>query len=412
MGVVCLRFKFHPTREMEEVLEKVKVMEQKAVNWLLANKKTALNSVHHALYFPLRQQFPDLHSQWVTSALKTATNIVHAFNKRKRKGQAKRPRLKKPFVTLSPCLFKVSFDGKWLKVTIFKSANDLEPLVRWFKPHHKYRRLLDRWKAGECVLGQITLTKSSVSIPLKFPDVPVYQPKTVIGIDSNESSLDYCVVEERGDGQVEGNLGTIDTSEIARMNRDYDRRVQRATRGMRNPKARKKVQAKYGRLRRERTKNLWHLIALMLVQMAVQSHGMLVLERLDGMKGRLREASKRLRRRLLNHWSVMRFHRILEAKARAYGVPLVFVDPQGTSKTCPICGVNLRGQERVCFSCGLSRHYVAAINIGCRGLEKFPSLSGLGQGFVGNPGCPSFGGTVVGFAERHHDGKLRSLSTA
>ena len=412
MGVVCLRFKFRPTREMEEVLRKVKVMEQRAVNWLVANKKTALNSVHHALYFPLRQQFPELHSHWVTSALKTATSIVHAFNKRKRKGQVKRPRLKKPFVTLSPHLFKVSFEGKWLKVMIFKSANDLEPIVRWFKPHHKYHRLLDEWKAGECTLGQITLTESSVSIPLKFPDVPVYQPKSVIGIDSNENSLDYCVVEAKGDGQVEGNLGTIDTSEVARINRDYDRRVQKATRGMRNPKAKKKVQAKYGRLRRERTKNLWHLIALMLVQMAVQSHGLLVLEWLDGMKGRLREASRRLRRRLLNHWSVMRFHRILGVKARAYGVPLVFVDPQGTSKTCPICGGNLRGQERVCPSCGLSRHYVAAINIARRGMEKFPSLSWLGQGFVGNPCCPSSGGTVVWFAVSHHDGKLRSLSTA
>jgi len=248
MGVVCLRFKFRPTREMEEVLRKVKVMEQRAVNWLVANKKTSLNSVHHTLYFPLRQQFPDLHSHWVTSALKTATGIVHAFNKRKRKGQVKRPRLKKPFVTLSPHLFKVSFEGKWLKVTIFKSANDLEPIVRWFKPHHKYRRLLDRWKAGECTLGQITLTESSVSIPLKFPDPPTYQPSG----------------DRRG------------------------------------------------------------------------------------------------------------------------------------------CGP----------SCGLSRHYVAAINIARRGVEKFPSLSWLGQGFVGNPCCPSSGGMVMGFAVRHHDGKLRSLSTA
>ena len=399
MGVVSLRFRFHPTKEIDEVLGKAKVMEQKAVNWLITNKKTSLSSVHHALYFPLRQQSPELHSQWVTSALKTATGIVHNFNKRKRKGKAKKPRLKKPFVSLSPHLYRVSFDGRRLKVEIFKSANDLEPIVRWFKPHHKYRHLLDRWKVGECTIGQITLTRSSVSIPLKFPDVPVYQPKSVIGIDSNENSLDYFDV-----GAVE--LGTIDTSEIARVNRNYDRRVQKATKGMRSPKTKKKVQAKYGRLRRERTKNLWHLIALMLVQRAVRQQGVLVLERLSGMKARLREASKRLRRRLLNHWSVMRFHRILEVKARAYGVPLVFVDPSGTSKTCPVCGGYLRGQDKMCPSCGLSRHYAAAINIAHRGLEKFPSLSGLGQGSVGDPRCPSSGGTVMGSAVRHHDGKI------
>ena len=240
----------------------------------------------------------------------------------------------------------------------------------------------------------------------------MHQPKSVIGIDSNENSLDYCVVAAKGDGQVEGNLGTIDTSEVARINRDYDRRVQKATRGKRNPKAKKKVQAKYGRLSLERARNLWHFIALMLVQMAVRRQGFLVLERLSGMKVRLREASKRLRCRLLNHWSVMGFHRILEVKARAYGVPLVFVDPSGTSKSCPICGGSLRGQDKKCPSCGLSRHYVVAINIARRGMEKFPSLSGLGQGSVGDPGCPSSDGTVMGFAVRHHDGKLRSLSTA
>jgi putative transposase len=403
MGVVSLRFKFRPTEEIEEILGKVKVMEQKAVNWLIANKKTSLNSVCHALYFPLRQQFPELHSHWVTSALKTATNIVHTFNKQKRKGQAKRPKLKRPFVTLSPGLFKVSFDGKRLKVTIFKSANDLEPIVLWFKPHHKYRRLLDERRAGKCILGQITLTRNSISIPLKFPDVPVYQPKSVIGIDSNENSLDYFNTETE-------ELGTIDTSEVAKINRDYDRRVQRATRGKNNPKAKKKVQSKYGRLRRERTKNFWHSIALMLVLMAGQQGAALVLERLDGMKARLRKASKRLRQRLLNYWSIMTFHRILEQKARAYGVPLVFVDPRGTSQTCPICGESLRGQAKVCPSCGLSRHYVAAINIAHRGAEKFPSPERLGQGSVGDPRRPPSDSTVARFAERCHGGNLRSLS--
>jgi len=399
MGVVSLRFKFRPTKEIAKVLGKVKVMEQRAVNWLVANKKTSLKSVRDALYFPLRQQFPDLHSQWVNSALKTATSVVHAFNKRKRKGLAKRPKLKKPFVTLSPHLFKVSFDGRRIKVTIFKSANDLEPIVLWFKPHHKYRHLLEKWKAGECTLGQITLARNSLCIPLKFPDPPTYQPSTVIGVDSNENSLDYF---NAGTGE----LGTIDTSEVARINRDYDHRVQRATKGKNNPKAKKKVQAKYGRLRQERTKNLWHSIALMLVWMAVQQQGALVLERLNGMKASLREASKRLRQRLLNHWSIMTFHRILEAKARAYGVPIVFVNQKGTSQTCPICGGNLRGQAKVCPSCGLSRHYVAAINIAHRGIEKFPSLLRLGQGSVGDPRRPSSDGTVVRFAERHHDGKL------
>ncbi len=83
-----------------------------------------------------------------------------------------------------------------------------------------------------------------------------------------------------------------------------------------------------------------------------------------------RQKSKRLRQRLLNFWSIRTFHRILERKAREHGVPLVFVNPNGTSRTCLVCGDCLRGQDKECPSCGLNRHYVAAINIACRGQEK------------------------------------------
>jgi len=374
-------------------------MEEGAVNWLIDNRKTSLAKIHKAFYTSFRQRYPELHSHWVSSALRTATGIVHTFNRRKRKGKAKRPELKRPFVILSPNLYKVSFTGKYLKVEISKSARDLEPITLWFKPHHKYRNLLENWKSGECKMGRLTLTRNSISIPLKFPDPPTYQPQTIIGIDSNENSLDCFNL-------ATGEMRSINTSEIPRINREYDRRIQKATKGKHNSKFKEKIQRKYGFLRKERTKNLWYLFALMLIQMALNQQAALVLENLNGMKARLRIASKRLRRRLLNHWNIMTFHRILEVKTKQYGVPLIFIDPSGTSKSCPICGGCLRGQDKVCPSCGLSRHYVAAINIAYRGLEKFPSLSGLGQGLVGGPGCPSSGGTVMGFAVSHHDGKM------
>ncbi|MFN4179536.1 MAG: hypothetical protein ACK4I8_04435, partial [Armatimonadota bacterium] len=222
MSTKTIKFKFARRHEIDEILRKVKVMEQKAVKWLIANNKTALSSVHSALYLPLREQFPELHSQWVISALKTATNIVHQFNKRKRKGKAKgkakRPQLKNPFVSLSPHLFKVSWNGKLLTISISKSANDLEPISLCFKPHHRYRKLLNDWKEGRCKIGQITLTPTSVCIPFKFPDKPTYVPATVIGVDSNENSLDYFVA-------FKGELGSFETAKISFINRDHDKRA-------------------------------------------------------------------------------------------------------------------------------------------------------------------------------------------
>ena len=402
MGIICLRFKFRPNKEVDEILGKVGKMEEEAVQWLIDNNKTSLKEVHKALYTTFRQRYPELHSHWVNSALKTATGIVHIFNKRRRKGKAKKPNLRKFFVILSPCLYRVSFTGKYVRLEISKSPRDLEPIVLWFKPHHKYRNLLEMWKSGKCKMGQITLTRNSISIPLKFSDPPIYQPQTIIGIDSNENSLDYFNIANE-------KFGAVDTSEIARINRDYDRRIQKAMKGKHNPRFKKKIQRKYGFLRKERTKTLWHSIALMFIQMALNQQAALVLENLNGMKGRIKNTSKRLRQRLLNYWNIITFHRILEMKARLYGVPLIFVDPTNTSKSCPVCGGCLRGQDKRCPSCGLSRHYVAAINIARRGLEKFPSLSWLGQGSVGDPRCPSSSDTLIGC---HYDGKLMQSPTA
>ncbi len=402
MPTKTLKLTFASRKELNEILEKVRAMETEAVRWLIRNKKTALKSVHAALYHPLRERYPELHSHWVKSALKTATGIVHQFNKRKRKGKAKRPHLKKPFVSLSPELYKVNWNGMWLKVTISKSAHDLEPIVLWFKPHSKYKEVLDRWRKGEGKLGQLTLTPTSISLPFKFPEVPAYQPVSLIAIDSNENSLDYL-------NTATGELGSVDVSKVARVNRDYDRRIRRATKGKNNPKAKRKIQRKYGRLRRERTKTLWCATALFFIRMAVAQQAALVLENLKGMKLgiSLRKASKRMRRRLLNHWSIMAFHRILAAKAKENGVPIVFVDPKGTSKTCPRCGGSLRGQDKECPSCGLSRHYVAAINIACRGAEQFPAgVLSAGQGVIDAPRCLSSGGKVEWSAVRRHDGKL------
>ncbi len=358
-------------------------MTKEGVRWLLQNNKTSLGSVHAALYRSFRDRFPWLHSQWVISAEKTATDIVHTFNKRKRKGKAKRPNLKKPFVVLSPALFKVNWNGVWLRIVVFSRPNDLEPIVFEFRVHsRRYREILDGWLRGESKLGQITLTPTSICLPLKFPDTPTYVPTTVIGVDSNENSLD-CYIVKTNEGF------SVDTSYVPKVCRDHERRIQKGTKGKNNPKAKRKIKVKHGQLRREKVRSFWHHLALWLIALAGNLQAALVLEDLKGMAANIarKQKSKRLRQRLLNFWSIRTFHAILERKAAEYGVPIVFVDPKGTSQTCPICGGYLRGQDKRCPSCGLNRHAVAAINIACRGQERIPveGNASTGQGAVRAP---------------------------
>jgi len=116
----------------------------------------------------------------------------------------------------------------------------------------------------------------------------------------------------------------------------------------------------------------------------------LVLEDLKGMKERIGERkSRRMRQRLLNFWSIMKFHRILEHKARFYGVPLILVDPENTSRACPVCGRvvdRLRGHALAC-PCGarIGCHEAAAVNIARRGVEFLGGLGPRGRGRWATP---------------------------
>ena len=376
-------------------------IQRQAVDFAIDNNKTSTFTIIKALYPSLKAQYPNLHSQWFQSACRAGAAVVHSFKNRKRKGKTnlQKPNINRPFVYISKQILKVDWDGKKLTLTFPISPNDKEPIILTFRPHHKYCRLLDDWKAERAKMGEPTLTFNSISIPLKFPKVEPYQPKTVIAVDSNELNLTVY------DG-VSGKLKEIDTSYAARISRDHERRVRKGTRGKQNPKAKRKVASKHGRIRREKVKNFWHHVALMLIAWAMANKAAIVLEDLKGMKERIasNQKSRRMRQKLLNFWSVMTFHKILAQKAGFYGVPLVFVPPENTSRTCPICGkVNegLRGHVFEC-PCGLKmgRHEVAAINIACKGIEILSGSMLLRQGLVGNPCCLS---SDFGLKAQSHD---------
>jgi putative transposase len=409
MPTVCLRFRFPEQTKVRRLLEACGSILRQAVDYALDHHKTATFSLIQALYASCRAQYPDLHSAWIQSAVRAGAAVVHSFRNRQRRGktQAERPALRRPFVYIHKSLLKVDWDGERLTVTFPVTPRDPEPVVLSFRPHHGYARLLDAWKAGKATMGEPTLTPHSISIPLKFPKVQPYWPKTVIGIDSNETNLTAY-------DEASQEFRVVDTGYAARVSRDHERRARRGQRGKQNPRVRRKVAARHGRLRREKVATFWQGVALALIAWAASLGAALVLEDLKGMKGRLaRQAkSRRLRRRLLNFWSVMTFHRVLASKAAFYGVPLIFVDPRDTSRTCPVCGrveEKLRGQVLAC-PCGLQmgRHEVAAVNIARRGMGL---LGGLppGQGSVGDPRGPS-SGRGRGAPVRGHDGNAQATA--
>jgi len=405
MPTLCMRFRFRENGKIAALMEACRAIQQKAIDFAWENKKTATFTLIKALYPSLKAQYPHFHTQWLQSAVRSGATVVHSFRNRKRKGKTntERPHVRRPFVYVSKQLLKIDWNGKTLTLTFPVSSRDKEPIVLSFRPHHKYSRLLDEWKAGRAELGEPTLTRTSLSIPLKFPDAACYEPTTVLGIDSNETNLTVS------DGALR-EVREIDTGYAAKASRDHDRRVRKGTKGKQNPKARRKVAAKHGRRRREKVAEVWHRVTLLLIAQAIAAQAAIVLENLKGIKDGLlkRGMSRRMRQRLLNYWSIMAFHRILSQKAERYGVPVIFVDPSNTSRTCPVCGRmnKLRGHVLLC-SCGLrmGRQEVGAINVARRGIEKlFGGLVPPKQGLVGDPGGLS---SDFGLKARSHGGNTQ-----
>jgi putative transposase len=62
----------------------------------------------------------------------------------------------------------------------------------------------------------------------------------------------------------------------------------------------------------------------------------IVLERLDGIRNRLK-GSKRFKR-MVSSWAFRELVNCIEYKAARYNIPVVFIDPRGTSKSCSRCG--------------------------------------------------------------------------
>lgn len=116
----------------------------------------------------------------------------------------------------------------------------------------------------------------------------------------------------------------------------------------------------------DRTRKVWCLHAhnanpdsngKAIVQTAERTSRGIALEDLNGIRARV-TARRRQRARLAN-WPFRQLRSFVAYKARLAGVPVVYVDPRNTSRTCPECGcidkANRPNQATFsCVSCGYS----------------------------------------------------------
>ncbi len=209
--------------------------------------------------------------------------------------------------------------------------------------------------------------------------------------------LATCEIDEPTPEAVETFLGV--DSGIVNIATDSDGDVHRASHvnnmRYRHRRLRQKLQKKgtksarrlLGRLsgkERRFAKDTNHSISKRIVAKAQGTQRGIALEDLGGIRDRI--TVRQSQRATLHSWSFDDLQQKIRYKARRAGVPVVYVDPRNTSRTCPECGgidPHNRPSQSVfkCVACGFSglADHIAAVNIARRASVNRPYVSALAE---------------------------------
>ena len=223
----------------------------------------------------------------------------------------------------------------------------------------EYQRGLLAFQQGESDLALVNGNFYLLST-VSLPDPPLMETDGVLGVDLG-------IVEIATDS--EGRSYSGEGIKAARRRTRAHRSALQKAGTKRAKRSLKKMSRKAGRYSRW----LNHNISKQLVQSALSSRKALALENLKGIRERANGFNREMRWRMGN-WAFDELKQFVVYKAKKTGVPVVFVDPRNSSRTCSSCGhcdkANRKSQSQfLCLSCGFQTNADknAALNLEARG---------------------------------------------
>jgi IS605 OrfB family transposase len=199
-------------------------------------------------------------------------------------------------------------------------------------------------------------------VTIETPDVEIVAVQDYIGVDLGIVQIAVATTGE----QFSGEKVEKTRRRSSRARQTYQRR------GTRSSRCRlRKLANRQGRFQRNEN----HRISKELVTRAKALGTGIALEDLSGIRKRCEETAGRSLRRGLGNWGFYQLRTFVEYKAKLAGVPVVFVDPRNTSRTCSQCGHCEKGNRKsqsqfLCKQCGYSCNadHNGAANIRLRAL--------------------------------------------
>jgi putative transposase len=357
---LTMQIQLLPDDIQSQALRRIIERFNEAANWIAGECFTRQESnqfeVRKFAYRHVRDQF-DLSSQMAQLCIK---NVCDAY---------KRDRSRKVYFRKHAAIV---YDQRTMS---FKGADRVSLLTL-------AGRVLVPFVVGTYQRERFTLHKGQADLVLREDgkwfllvtvDVPDGAPVPVtdfIGVD-----LGIAAIATDSDGDQHSGKPIDD---IRRKHNLQRKRLQRRnTKGAR--KKLKRIAGKEGHFR----KQVNHVISKRIVDAARRTGRGIGLENLEGIRARVTAKGSEARNRL-SGWSFAQLGTFIDYKARLAGIPVVYVDPRNTSRTCSECGhcekANRPSQSRFsCKACGFTANadWNAARNIKIRALASRNLAIGL-----------------------------------
>jgi putative transposase len=343
--VLGVPFGYEPNEETRKLLEDFRDMINFCIDHAVRNNMTSYAKLRKEVYEEWKKKW-----DYSTHFCHSACRIALAILKSCRKKRERKPEAKKLFIRLDPQLYKFLGDSIRISVRPRKFAF----IKLRFGDYQK--KFIEAWREGKLRTGEITVNETKVIVPFK-KEVDLTDPKDWIAIDINESNV-TAVSSNPHVLRIDHDLRTVHTTYF-----QIRRRIQRLSKE--RPKTAQRLLKKYSDREARRTKDLCHKISKRIVDFARQNSFGVVMEDLKGIRNRINYGRKLNRR--LHSWNFRKLQFYIDYKARLEGLPVVYVNPAGTSSTCPICGGKLapNGYRRMRCQCGYEndRDITACLNL-------------------------------------------------
>jgi IS605 OrfB family transposase len=330
-----------------------------ACNQILAVAKTEncwnTTKLHHLTYYAVKAA-TGLKANHVCQAIRHVVDNGKATRKIKK--------FRATSVSLDARTF-VFYEDEWqVGVTLISGRVNLKLLIGNYQ-----RALLKGQTPSSAVLVKRQDGSYYINVVVELPTEPTGKTPALIGVDLGRRDIATTSTGKAWDGKQ------------LQATRDRYSRVRKNVQAKRTRSSRKLLRRLSGRERRFQS---WvnHNISKTLVQDAKTTGAALAFEDLTGIRNSLNEKPRnKTERRRTNNWAFYQLRLFTGYKASIAGVPVVFVPPAYTSKTCSRCN-HIGERNTKSFKCG-SCQLVADADI-----NAAKNIAALGATFVNSPEIP------------------------